>query len=164
MRIGELIGEEPEAGEDGGPAVVGGLQVEDVDAEDVARFGARDVDGADDGVGGGEVEGCEGGGGVGGGDVVGAGVGEVEGYGGAGGDGEGGGQGAGPGGVGGGGGEVEGGHDGVCEEDEDEELRRECYDMRCGCWYEGRLEDVYRSLSSRVVESITIAITTTTPG
>ena len=61
-RRGELVGQEAEphrACEDGGPAVRGGLEVEEIDLQNVAGFGAGDEDGADGRVGGAEVEGRE---------------------------------------------------------------------------------------------------------
>ena len=47
-RGGEVVGQQPEAGDAGGPAPVAGRQLEDVDLERVARLGAGDLDRAVD--------------------------------------------------------------------------------------------------------------------
>ncbi len=49
-RVGELVGEQPELGDDRRPAPVVRDQLEDLDLERVARFGALDVDRAGDRV------------------------------------------------------------------------------------------------------------------
>ena len=77
--LGELVREEPEAGDERAPAPVCGVDGEDVDAEGVAGARAGDVDGAVDLVELGEGEGGEGGGGGGGGDLAVGGVEAVEG-------------------------------------------------------------------------------------
>ena len=55
-RVGEVVGEEAEAGDRGGPAPVGGLELEQLDLEGVARLGAVDRDGPGDLVDAVEVE------------------------------------------------------------------------------------------------------------
>jgi hypothetical protein len=48
--LAELVGQQPEAGDDAGPAPAALVEVHDLDLHRVARNGARDVDGARDRV------------------------------------------------------------------------------------------------------------------
>ncbi len=52
----ELVRQQAESGEEGGPAVVARLELEELDLQHVARLGAFDVHGAEGGVGLREVE------------------------------------------------------------------------------------------------------------
>jgi len=56
-RVGELVGQQPEAGDDGRPAPVARAQLEDLDREDVAGARACDEDGSRDRVDAREVQG-----------------------------------------------------------------------------------------------------------
>ena len=60
MAVGEVVGQQAEAGDRGGPAPVGRREVEQVDLERVARLGALDLDRAVDLVDALEVERREG--------------------------------------------------------------------------------------------------------